>query len=500
MSQPIAEKTGPTAPSQPPGPAAGGGGPDSRKLGVVLLSGIVVGSMIGGGAFNLPQNMAAGAGLGAIAIAWLVTLVGMFFLANSFRTLADQRPDLTAGIYSYAREGFGKFAGFEMAWGYWLSSAFGNVAFAVLIMQTLGYFFPSLDGKNWQSILGGSLLIWAMHFMVLSGVKRTAILNSMASVVNIVTLSVAIVVIALFFQKGQFTFDIWGQQQHLGGTLAQVKSTMMVTLWVFIGIEGAVVVSDRARNQHQVGTATFIGLAVCTTLYFLLSALPFSVMPQKTLAGLQNPSSAYVLQHLVGHWGAIFVVVALLFSVLSCWLAWTVLVAELPFAAAKDNIFPRVLSHENRHHAAAPSLWLSSAVMQAMMFVVLFAHDAWMWLISVAGVMILPPYLASTGFLWKCATQKSFQIHAGEGKRASLWTGVLGTAYSAWLLYAAGPTYLLMSTIFFVAGIPVFWYAQREKDPHAPVFTARERAAVVVLVVAAIIAFVLFAKGIVSVG
>lgn len=278
-------------------------GPETRKLGLLLLSGIVVGSMIGGGAFNLPQNMAAGAGLGAIAIAWAITLVGMFFMANAFRTLADQRPDLTAGIYSYAREGFGKFAGFEMAWGYWLSSAFGNVAFAVLIMQTLGYFFPVFDGKNWQSIVGCSLLIWALHFMVLSGVKRVAILNTMASVVNIVTLSIAIVVIALFFQKGHISFDVWGQQQHLGGTLAQIKSTMLVTLWVFIGIEGAVVVSDRARNQHEVGTATFIGLAVCTTLYFLLSALPFGVMSQHQLAGLQNPSSAYVLEQLVGHWG-----------------------------------------------------------------------------------------------------------------------------------------------------------------------------------------------------
>jgi len=497
MSQPVVEKP-PVDGKQPSKPAAGG--PETRKLGLLLLSGIVVGSMIGGGAFNLPQNMAAGAGLGAIAIAWAITLVGMFFMANAFRTLADQRPDLTAGIYSYAREGFGKFAGFEMAWGYWLSSAFGNVAFAVLIMQTLGYFFPVLDGKNWQSIVGGSLLIWVLHFMVLSGVKRVAILNTMASVVNIVTLSIAIVVIALFFQKGHFTFDVWGQQQHLGGTLAQIKSTMLVTLWVFIGIEGAVVVSDRARNQHEVGTATFIGLAVCTTLYFLLSALPFGVMSQHQLAGLQNPSSAYVLEQLVGHWGAIFIVVALLFSVLSCWLAWTVLVAELPYAAAKDNIFPLFLSRENRHHAAAPSLWLSSAVMQVMMFVVLFAHDAWIWLISVAGVMILPPYLASTGFLWKCATQKSFHERAGEGKRASIWTGVLGTVYAAWLLYAAGPTYLLMSTIFFVVGIPVFWYAQREKDPQSNVFTARERVVAAVLLAVAASAVVLFAKGIVSVG
>lgn len=95
---------------------------------------------------------------------------------------------------------------------------------------------------------------------------------------------------------------------------------------------------------------------------------------------------------------------------------------------------------------------------------------------------------------------KSFHERAGEGKRASIWTGVLGTVYAAWLLYAAGPTYLLMSTIFFVVGIPVFWYAQREKDPQSNVFTARERVAAIVLLAVAVSAVVLFAKGIVSVG
>jgi hypothetical protein len=102
--------------------------PATKKLGLVLLSGVVVGSMIGGGSFNLPANMASSAGLAAIIIAWVITFVGMFFLSNAFRVLSDKRPDLKAGIYSYAHAGFGPFAGFQMAWGYWLSSAFGNVA------------------------------------------------------------------------------------------------------------------------------------------------------------------------------------------------------------------------------------------------------------------------------------------------------------------------------------------------------------------------------------
>jgi len=475
--------------------------PDSRKFGLVLLSGVVVGSMIGGGAFNLPQNMANGAGLAAVTIAWVITLVGMFFLSNAFRTLADARPDLKAGIYRYAQEGFGRLAGFEMAWGYWLSAAFGNVAFAVLIMQILGYFFPIFgDGRNWQSILGGSILIWTMHFTVLSGVRRAAALNVFSSFANVLTIGVALVVMGLFIDKEQFSFDVWGQQQQLGSVLTQVKSTMLVTLWVFIGIEAAVVVSDRARVPQQVGIATFIGLVVCTILYFLLSALPFGVMHQKDLATLGNPSAAYVLQSLVGHWGAISVNVALLFSVLFCWLAWTILVAELPFEGAKGGVFPKFLARENRHHAAAPSLWLSSIVMQATMFVVLFAHDAWIWLISITGVMILPPYLASTAFLILYACRPEYKGTASETRTMSLWTGILGTIYAGWLLYAAGLQFLLMSTIVFAIGLPVFWYAQRERAPDKPAFTRAELAGAGILAIVALVAIALFTKGVVQIG
>jgi len=203
-----------------------------------------------------------------------------------------------------------------------------------------------------------------MHFIVLSGVKRAARLTVFSSIVNIITISVTLSIMVLFVGRAQFSVDVWGQEEHLGSILTQVKSTMLVTLWAFLGIEAAVVVSDRAKGPKQVGMATFVGLAVCTLLYFLLSALPFGVMDQKELAGLSNPSAAYVLEALIGHWGAVFVILSLLFSEMFCWLAWTILVAELPYEGAKGGVFPRFLSRENRHHAAAPSLWMSSIVMQ----------------------------------------------------------------------------------------------------------------------------------------
>jgi arginine:ornithine antiporter / lysine permease len=472
--------------------------PVTKKLGLVLLSGVVVGSMIGGGSFNLPANMASGAGLGAIVIAWVITFIGMFFLSNAFRVLSDKRPDLKAGIYSYAQAGFGPFAGFQMAWGYWLSSAFGNVAFAVLIMQILSYFFPVFgNGQNWPSLIGGSILIWVMCFIVLSGVKRTAALSVLASILNITTITASLIILGYFATGGHFSFDVWGHKQHLGSVFTQVKSTMLVTLWVFIGIEGAVVVSDRAAKMSQVGPATFIGLGVCTVLYSLLSILPFGIMHQAQIAPLANPSTAYLLSTLVGRWGAIFINVSLLLAVLSCWLAWTILVAELPFEGAKGGVFPKFLARENKNHAAAPSLWVSSAVMQLTLFIVLFAHNAWIWLIDITGVMVLPPYFASTLFLAIYSANPLYVETHSESRHFALWTGILASVYAVWMLYAAGPKFVLLSTIIFAAGVPVFWFAQKESGKQ--VFTKYEMMATAALVIIAAVSLLLFIKGVVTV-
>jgi arginine:ornithine antiporter / lysine permease len=481
-------------------PDAADGQPKTKKLGLVLLSGVVLGSMIGAGAFNLPANMAGAAGLGAIVIAWGITFVGMFFLSNAFRVLSDKRPDLKAGIYSYAHAGFGPFAGFQMAWGYWLSSAFGNVAFAVLIMQILGYFIPMFKGgQNWPSLIGASILIWAMCLIVMSGVKRTAMLSVLASILNIFTISAVLVVMGYFVTGGNFTFDFWGQQQHLGSVFSQVKSTMLITLWVFIGIEGAVVVSDRAAKMSQVGPATFIGLAICTILYSALSILPFGLMHQAAIAPLANPSAAYVIGAVLGKWGAVFVNVSLLLAVLSCWLAWTILVAELPFQGAKGGVFPKFLARENKAHAAVPSLWVSSAVMQVTLFIVLFAPNAWIWLIDITGVMVLPPYLASTLFLAKYSAGSQYMQTHAKGRRIALWTGILASAYAIWMLYAAGPKFLLLSTIIFAIGVPVFCFARRENFAALPIFSGREKFGAGLLGVVALMAVILFVKGIVTI-
>lgn len=131
-----------------------------RQLGVRVMTLLVVNAMFGGEVYNIPQNMVQSAALGSILVAWVITFPGIFFLARTFQILAEVRPDMTSGIYIYSRAGFGKMAGFLMAWGYWMSVAFGNVSYAVLLMDAVNYFFPPYfaGGNTWQSIVVASVI------------------------------------------------------------------------------------------------------------------------------------------------------------------------------------------------------------------------------------------------------------------------------------------------------------------------------------------------------
>ena len=236
----------------------------SSKLTLLPLVALVVGSMIGGGVFHLPSDMSAHASPGAIIIGWLITGVGMLMRAFVYQGLAVRKPALNSGPYAYARAGFGPYIGFQSAWGYWISAWLGNVSYAVAIFGSVAFFFPIFGkGNNLQSVIGASIALWLIHALVLKGVKQAAFVNVVTTAAKIVPL-VAFALVAIFaFNYDKFTLSFWGTGaaggEGLGSIVAQVKSTMLVTLWVFIGIEGASVYSSYAAKRSDVGKATIIG-------------------------------------------------------------------------------------------------------------------------------------------------------------------------------------------------------------------------------------------------
>lgn len=273
---------------------------------------------------------------------------------------------------------------------------------------------------------------------------------------------------------------------------------MLVTLWAFIGIEGAVVLSDRARRPDDVGRATLMGFLGCLAIYILLSVLPYGFMTQAELAAVPTPSTAGILERVVGPWGSWLMNVGLIIAVLASWLAWTLITAEMPLAAAKNGTFPHQFSRENAAGAPSVSLWITSLLMQLALFMVYFSSDAWGMMLSITGVMVLPAYLISTLFLWKICEQGHYPRQAPAGRAVALTCAVLGTLYGLWLIYAAGLHYLLMSMVLIVLGVPVYIWSRRQHPVQGPLFSTCEKIILALLTLAALAAVYLFARGIIT--
>jgi len=460
--------------------------PGKLRLGALVA--LVVGSMIGGGIFSLPQNMAASADVGAVLIGWVITAIGMLTLAFVFQTLANRKPDLDGGVYAYAKAGFGDYMGFSSAWGYWISAWLGNVGYFVLLFSTLGYFFPIFgEGNTPAAVIGASVLLWAVHFLVLRGIKEAAFINLVTTVAKVVPL-VLFVLIALFaFKLDIFTADIWGvKNPDLGSVMNQVRNMMLVTVWVFIGIEGASIFSARAEKRTDVGKATVIGFITVLLFLMLVNVLSLGIMTQPELAKLQNPSMAAVLEHVVGHWGAVLISVGLIISLLGALLSWVLLCAEIMFAAAKDHTMPKFLRKENANHVPANALWLTNAMVQLFLIITLFSASTYLSLIYLATSMILVPYLWSAAYAVLLAVRGETYENALAERKKDLFIGAIALIYAIWLLYAGGTKYLLLSALLYAPGAILFAKAKHELGK--PIFTNVEKLIFAAVVIGALVA------------
>ena len=209
-----------------------------QKLSLFALTGMVVGSMVGAGIFSLPRTFAGATGPIGAVIAWLIAGTGMFMLARVFQALAERKPDLDAGVFAYARAGFGDYPGFLSAFGYWIGSCIGNVSYWVLIKSTLGAFFPVFgQGNTAVAIIVASVGIWLFHTLILRGTQQAAVINSIVTVAKIVPILIFILILIFAFKLNLFSYNLYGGDLT-AGMFEQVRATMLVTVFVFLGIEG----------------------------------------------------------------------------------------------------------------------------------------------------------------------------------------------------------------------------------------------------------------------
>jgi arginine:ornithine antiporter/lysine permease len=464
-----------------------------KKIGLLALSALVISSSIGSGIFGIMSDLAGAAAPGPVLIAWVIVGFGIMMLALSLNNLLMKEPELE-GIFSYPEKGFGSFAGFISGWGYWLSAWLGNVAFATILMSAVGYFFPVFkSGQNLPSILIASIFSWCLTYLVNRGIEGAAVINAIVTVCKLIPLFVFIVFGIILFKGGMFTHAFWNNMNNnfVGGdVLEQIKNCMMVMMWVFVGIEGASMLSARAEKKSDAGKATILGLISLLVIYIMASVLPYGYLTQDQLATIKQPAMLYVFEKMVGSWGGHFIGVGLIVSILGAWLSWTMLPAETMLLMAKQKLLPSYFGKVNSKKAPTFALVLTAALIQLFLFTLLFTTKAYNFAYSLCTASIIVCYILVAAYQIKYSW-----MHISEkGNHKQLIIGILALLFEVMGILMAGVSYLLLCFIAYIPGI-YFYGRARKNNGHEHFLSKGETLVTIIITIGALIGIALVVMG-----
>lgn len=430
-----------------------------KDLSFLALFSLIFGSMMGSGIFDVPQNVASGAGVVAVSIGWIVTTIGVFALSWSFAYITNRRPDIQSGIYGYAKHGFGDYVGFNSAWGYALNSLIANASYLIYICATLGNFamFKFFGtGNTLTALLIESILIWIVYFLVRCGIREASIVNTAITLVKIVMLIAIIIVFVLAFNWAKFKSNLHFEVK-LGSIFTQVKSTMLVTVWNFTGIEAACIFALRSKKMKDVIGATMLGAFAVCLMCSLISILPFGFLSGSEIRAMSTPSTAGILSSVYGAFSGNLVRIAVVISVLGALLAWTMLASNMFYLAAIDKTMPKMFTKTNGKNVPINALIVSSVGAQAFLIMAYFTNEVYLGMIQLATSLILLPYLLSAMFAMKLVImERKIDV-------LSMLKGLLAVLYGIWLVYSGGMKFLALSSVLYLIGAIFYFIARKEE-------------------------------------
>ena len=469
---------------------------EKKGIGKGELIALIVSSCIGTGIFGITSDVSAAAAPGPAILAWIFAGLGFLMLVLSLNNLSEKRPDLEAGIFSYAGAGFGPMGEFISGWSYWLSAWLGNIAFATMLMASLGTFFPVFKGgQNVPSIIVAIIFCWLLTILVNNGVETASFVNMIGTICKVLPLIIFIIIMIVSFKGGMFTADFWGRVANnaskgttTGSVWSQMKGTLMTLIWVFIGVEGASVMGHRAKSRSDAQQATLISYGLLVLAYVLISVLPYGVLTRAQLAGMGQPAIGHVLQMTVCNWGSILINVGLIISTIVSWLSWTMLPAETTMLVAEDKAMPKLWGNTNAKNAPTASLMITGVLQTIFLFSLLFTQKAYEFAYSLCAAAILFSYLFVGLYQMKYSRE--------HGEWGQYTIGLLSAAFMFACMFLAGWQEVLLVSISFIPGFYIYYLACKENNHK---MSAAEKWVMTLILVLSVVAIWLVANGTITI-
>ncbi len=425
-------------------------------LGLWMCTALVTGNMIGSGVFLLPAALAVYGGISIVG--WLVTTAGALVLALVFARLSRMVP-AAGGPYAYTRRAFGDFAGFLVAWGYWISICVANAAIVVALVSYLTVFWPALGSNPLLAATVALTIIWVLTGVNAAGVRKAGYVQLVTTVLKLLPLIVIATLGLLAFNADHFTpFNLSGTPHF-----SAINATVALTLFAFLGFESATVPSTDVRDAGRtIPRATILGTLIASTVYILGTVAVMGIIPPASLAASTAPF-ADAARQVWGSWMGFAVGIGAVVSCFGALNGWILLQGQIPLAAARDGLFPAIFGRLSKTGTPVYGLVISSVFVTVIMSMNYTKDlvEQFSFVILLATLTALVPYAMSSmaGVMIGVRDRDRF---SGRRALASTVLAVLAFLYSLWAMAGSGREAVYWGSLLLMAGVPVYvWIAWR---------------------------------------
>jgi APA family basic amino acid/polyamine antiporter len=311
----------------------------------------------------------------------------------------------------------------------------------------------------------GLAAIWVLTAVNAAGVRQGGIVQATTTVVKLIPL-LAIATLGLFW----FDTDTFGAFNPSGdGAFGAVNAAAALTLWAFIGLESATVPAEDVEDpKRTIPRSTIIGTAIAAAVYILGTVAVMGVIPADALATSGAPF-ADAATEMWGSWAGDAVAIGAIVSAFGALNGWILLQGQVPMAAARDGLFPRVFAKVSRNGTPVVGLVVSSVLVTGLMAMNYNASlvDQFTFIILLATLTTLIPYAYSA------AAQVMLLItdpeHFSGAKLArDVVIASLAFAYSLWAIAGSGYQVVFRGFLLLMAGLPVYiWVVWRRERSTA---------------------------------
>lgn len=428
--------------------------PRAQKLGFWMATALVVGNIIGSGVYLLPASLAS---LGPNSLAgWLFTATGALFLAGVFAALSRAFPK-DGGPYVYTRAAFGELAGFVVAWGYWVSVWVGNAAIATGAVSYTSSFAPWIAERPGASALVTIAVVWLLTLVNCWGVRAAGWVQAVTTVLKLMPL-LAVGFVGGFFVTREGLASFAATPLTLDGTTAAAT----LSLWALLGLESATVPADKVEDPGRtIPRATMLGTVATALVGMLACCMVLLLVPAPQLA-VSNAPFADAARLLWGEGAATLVALFAAISAYGALNGWILLQGELPFAMARDGVFPRPFARESARHTPVFAL-VTTSVLVTLLILANF-HGT---MARVFTFMILLSTSASLVAYLVCSLALLVLMRRGalgearKGTAGLAAAAALGALYSLWAIAGAGKEATAWGAALLAAGLPVYALVRR---------------------------------------